>query len=122
MIPIRDSVCASFELENGASAQLTSMWHNIPHDQRDMELFFENSYINLITENFSGTISVIEKEKGKYQIKSTDANLAFREALGWANHPPIWLECYGYEDIAFLQSLIEETPASPSLEECQTGA
>ena len=48
-----------FELENGHAARINEyVGHNVPHDQRDMELFFENSYINLITENFSGTISV----------------------------------------------------------------
>jgi predicted dehydrogenase len=116
---IEDSVCACFELENGASAHLTSMWHNFSQDQRDIELYFENTYINLIFEGIGGFLTILEKDRGKETMKFSDADKIFRDAFGWGDHPPIWLADYGYEDIAFLNSLIEGIPASPSLEDAK---
>jgi predicted dehydrogenase len=114
---IEDSVCASFELTNGSSAALTSIWHNVNHDLRHFEFFFENAIVFLDFGGLSGEITIQERGSKVRKISYKEADEAFRKFLGIADHPPFWLQGYGYENIAFIRSLLSQSPAIPGLEE-----
>jgi predicted dehydrogenase len=118
IIPIEDSVCASFELSNGASASLHSIWHNIiGHDTRLFEMFWENLYLKLEYGTASGNATIVELNKKSRSISSREADKAYRQAMGIADHGTFWLGDYGYENVAFLKSVITRQPAQPGLEE-----
>jgi predicted dehydrogenase len=116
---IEDSVSANFELKNGASASLTSIWHNVSHDSRHFELFFENAFLTVDFDMTTGNLEIVEVGSRKKKIKPKDMDLALRESMNIADHPQFWLSAYGYEDIAFIRSLIDEKPPSPSLEDAR---
>ncbi|MHA1617941.1 MAG: Gfo/Idh/MocA family protein [Promethearchaeota archaeon] len=115
--PIEDSVSATIEMENGASLSLSSIWHNVEHDTRYIEIFFENAYIRLDYDNSIGKIYISELDKRRRRIKARDTEKYYMEAHGLKDFPKHWLRGYGYENIAFIRSLISRNPASPSLED-----
>ena len=116
--PIEDSVSAIFELENGASVSLNSIWHNVNHDRRHIELFFENAFLVISFGNTS-SISYIERGEKKIKIRDSKMEKMYREAMSLSSHERFALRGYGYENFAFLQTLIEDKKASPSLEDAK---
>ncbi len=118
--PIEDSVSATIEMENGASLCLCSIWHNVIHDTRYIEIFFENAYIKLDYDNTIGKININEVGKPRRRVKARDTEKYYMEAHGLKDFPKHWLRGYGYENIAFIRSLLSRKPASPSLEDAKT--
>ncbi len=117
--PIEDSVCAIFELSNGGTVSLNSIWHNVEHDARNIELFFENAFLQISFSNLSRKIEIFEKGKKKQKLNEIKVDKIYREEMQLSSHERFWLMGYGYENIAFLKALIEDKKATPSLEDAK---
>ncbi len=105
---IEDSVAVTFDLKNGSTAQLTSVWHNMRRDERDIELFFENTLINVIFTWQEGKIDVIEKDGLTQTFTSEDIDESFRKSIGFADLYPLSSGGYGYEILLFLKRIIDK--------------
>ena len=119
---IEDSVAIIFDLKNGATAQLTSIWHNIERDARNIEIFFENAYINLTFISHKGklTLQVKGEQEQVYSFDTLDEK--FREAIGFPDLFASSSQGYVYEVLLFLNHVIEKEAAKlnsiiPDLEE-----
>ena len=117
--PIEDSVGTIFEMSNGATVSLNSIWHNVEHDYRNIEIFFENAFLQISFGALSGKIELFEKGKKKQKLNQIKIDKFYREEFGLSSHERFWLMGYGYENIAFLRALIEEKKATPSLEDAK---
>ena len=103
---LEDSVAVTFELLNGSTAQLTSVWHNMQRDERDIEIFYENALINLTFNWKHGKIVIIEKDGLTKTFTSEEIDEEFRESIGFGDLYPLPSGGFGYEILLFLKRII----------------
>ncbi|MFX1531292.1 MAG: Gfo/Idh/MocA family protein [Promethearchaeota archaeon] len=115
---IEDSVSVLFELVNGGSATLNSIWHNVNHDARYIEIFFENAYLAFVFGDRRTSINIWEAGSIKKRIKFKEFHESYKIEMGINNFPsPIyWGIC---QEISFFRKLINNEPANPSLEDAK---
>lgn len=109
-----DSVAVTFELANQSTAQLTSVWHNMRRDERDIEIFYENALINVIFTWQEGKIDVIEKDGLTKTFLSEEIDQIFRESIGFDDLYPLKSGGYGYEMLLFLKRIVDKDVANKS--------
>jgi len=108
---IEDVVAAVLRFEHGATATLTSIWHDMLHrpSQRRVEIFCERRHLTISGDDWFGPVSwtdadddVVHELSGEDLVTATEP---MAEALG-GHHP----------DLAFVRAAIEGSPASPDVE------
>jgi predicted dehydrogenase len=103
---VEDLAVASFEFENGAHAQLVSVWHNVvgrPSSRR-LELFFENGYFE-IDNDFSGAIRFQRRDEAPEVLSEERVRERYLEAVGLESATFGDLLRYSFEDYFFLSSV-----------------
>lgn len=105
---IEDLAMARFEFENGAQADLVSVWHNVlgrPSTRR-IEIFMENA-VFAVDHDFLGPISVQTHAKAREEISEAQVIELYLRLVGMeGTHERDALK-YSFEDYFFLKALLE---------------
>lgn len=108
---IEDVVSAVLRFDNGATATLTSIWHDMLHrpSQRRVEIFCERRQITIAGDDWFGPVSWSNADDDQvHELAGEElvaATAPMAEPLG-GHHP----------DLAFVHAVIEGRPASPDME------
>lgn len=118
---IEDSVAAVLELENGASISMSSMWTNVEYDERFIEVYCENAFIQLRYGVDGLEYRLVEKgkEKKPQQLDGLVVMADYLTQIGMPAIQPLPMEPTRFGNIVFFKSLAESTPASPALEDAR---
>jgi predicted dehydrogenase len=104
---IEDLAMARFDFENGAQADLVSVWHNVlgrPSTRR-IEVFMENAVFTT-DHDFLGPITVQAHAKTREVISEEDVRVRYLEAVGMRDSDYSDGLGYSFEDYFFLKSVI----------------
>ena len=114
---IEDSVGVLAEMKKndgsvGPTFSLTAVWHNIHRDARQIEVFWENAYLEIQCSLLKvwGTLEI--EGEGTIEFNEEEMDRDYREFIGYPNSPPIYLTNYGYETLLFLDALVKGKPNS----------
>ncbi len=112
---LEDSAILNLEYENDLAGNLISLWHNFPHDERHIEIFFENG--SIILDGYQVVIFksfqfFLKRKKKKYKMDQILKN--YFEKI---NYPQINIQFYAYffQNLHFLESLIKNENPYPDL-------
>jgi predicted dehydrogenase len=111
---IEDLAMASLEFENGASAELTSVWHNVlgrPSTRR-IEVFMENAVFTL-DDDFVGPIQLQSHARSREVIPEEEVRRRYLEIAGMTDPTSSEALKYSFEDYFFLRSIIDGTKPFP---------
>ena len=111
---IEDLAMAHFEFENGASADLTSIWHNVlgrPSTRR-LEVFMENAVFTL-DDDFLGPIELQTHAKTREIIPEDEVRQRYLEMVQMDEPTRAKALKYSFEDYFFLRALQEGTQPFP---------
>jgi len=115
---VEDLAAATLNFANGATGQLTSIWHDITEkrSERRLELFFERGYF-AIEKDFFGSIEYERATGGRQTMPEDEVTARYMEIIGLdADSHIAALQKYSLEDYFFLQALIEEPDAFPGFD------
>ena len=113
---LEDTAMVYFKYQDGLSGTLFSLWHQIPRDERRIEIFFENGSIildgyQLI--DYKSFLFYLKKSKKKIKMQALISEY-FRKI----NFPQVQftLGAYFFQSLAFLESLCNEENPHPDLQ------
>jgi predicted dehydrogenase len=116
---IEDSVSLNLELESGMIMNATSMWHNITHDERRFEVYFENAYIYITLDELEKK-QIIAKIKYLNEPESLlnldECEMYYKNLIKMPNLKTEIPGPYYYESVNFLDAIFNDRPCYPSLE------
>ncbi|MHA1733148.1 MAG: Gfo/Idh/MocA family protein [Promethearchaeota archaeon] len=118
---IEDSVAAVLELEDGASISMSCVWTNVEHDERWIEVYCENAFIQLKYGVDGLDYRLVERGREKKPSKF-DGLVVMAEYLTRIGYPaiqPLPMEPTRFGNIVFFDALAKGRPASPSLEDAR---
>jgi predicted dehydrogenase len=111
---IEDLAFAHLDFENGAQADLVSIWHSVlgrPSTRR-LEVFFEKGFF-AIDDDFIGPIYYQVHAQNAQQISADEVRKRYLDRLGLSDEMFEGLLRYSLEDYFFLKACVEDTPAFP---------
>jgi predicted dehydrogenase len=111
---IEDLALAYIEFENGAQADLVSVWHSVlgrPSTRR-LELFFEKGFFH-IEDDYIGPIEYQVHALNAQVIPAEEVRQRYLAGLGLGDEMFEGLLRYSLEDYFFLKSCLDGTPAFP---------
>jgi len=113
---LEDVATLNFEYEDGFVGNLISIWNKAKMDERRVEIFFENGYVNLekyITPIFKKLEYLIGRKKKRLNLEGIT-----EEYLRNKNYPKMALNTgpYLFESLSFLESIIKEKEPYPGLD------
>jgi predicted dehydrogenase len=103
---VEDLATAHLEFENGAQAQLVSVWHNVlarPSSRR-LEIFLENGYFH-IEHDFLGSITYQKHGEGAIVLSEEDVRKRYLELTGLDEATFADPLRYSLEDYFFLRAV-----------------
>ncbi|MHA1793025.1 MAG: Gfo/Idh/MocA family protein [Promethearchaeota archaeon] len=116
---IEDSVAAILSFKNGVNLSVNSMWNDIDFSARRFELFFENAYVMVTVderEDKAVKIKVKYLKEDEYELNDEEMDTYFREKMGFSHVKPEISGPYYYEDLRFINAIVENTPTDVKLE------
>jgi predicted dehydrogenase len=102
---IEDVVSATFEFANGARGTLATIWHdNLARpSMRRVEVFCRKRYVHIEGDDWSGPVHWTDSDGSSHSLAGADLLAAVAPLRDSSENP----------DAAFLQSVIDGTPACP---------
>ncbi len=124
---IETSVASVLTFKNGMSLSVNSMWNDIDYSQRRMEIFFENAFIMVTVDERAGTspdgralkmVRIITKQGKEPEVELDDDEMdaLFREQIGMGHASAEVPGPYYYEDLRFVNAIVEGTVSPVGLE------
>ena len=116
---IEDLASVTLNFASGATAQLTSVWHDIREraSSRLLEVFFERGYF-AVDQDFFGSISYETNDtQGTATISDAEVRRRYLDIIGL--DPDVFdqaLGKYSLEDYFFLQALVEDRDPYPGFD------
>ncbi len=113
---LEDVAALNLEYKDGLVGNLISIWNKAKMDERCIEIFFEEGYLNVdsyIPPFFKKFEYLVGRKKKRLNLEGIT-----EEYLKSKNYPKMNLNTgpYLYENLSFLKSIINEEPPYPSLE------
>ena len=111
---IEDLAFAHLDFENGAQANLVSVWHSVlgrPSTRR-LEVFFEKGFF-AVDDDFIGPVHYQAHAQNAQQISAEEVRKRYLDRLGLSDEMFEGLLRYSLEDYFFLKACVEDTPVFP---------
>ena len=113
---LEDTAMVHFKYQKGLSGTLFSLWHQIPRDERRIEIFFENGSVildgyQLI--DYNSFIFYLKKKKKR--IKMQDLISKYFQKINF-QQVQFTLGAYFFQSLDFMKSLCKEENPHPDLQ------
>lgn len=116
---IEDSVAAVLSFKNGVSLTVNSMWNDIDFSQRRFELFFERAYLMASVDeraNKAVSMKIKHEKEPEYELDDKEMDEYFRKLIGKSELKPEVTGPYYYEDLRFIDAVVNNKPSEITLE------
>ncbi len=116
---VEDLASVSLRFANGASGQLTSIWHNVLSrpSGRLLEFFFENGYFTVDRDFFGPIRYETYDTQGAQELSDEEVRTRYLELVGLADAGyQDALGMYSLEDYWFLRALADERDPFPGFD------
>lgn len=117
---IEDSVAAILTFKNGVNLTINSIWNDIDYSVRRFEIFFERAYIIVtVDERNQKSVEIRVKylKDPEIILKDDEMDFYFRQFIDKTYIKPEITGPYYYEDLRFLDAIVNRTPADITLEQ-----